>query len=315
MRIADIYISNYKSIKELRLSFTDHVNLLIGPNGSGKTNVLNAINDCFLAFLVGDHALGESDYWFGIKNDIEIICNITHKDLRYPLKLRLNKEKKFFASLMNQSALFGYYRYIPSDRYIHDSMFHFQNQRFDIRDRFHKRTYYDSKAAIQSYVNMIINSPDDIEELSQVISGIYPDIEKIYFELRPKEQRGQLVAIINDFAFPLESVASGLQQLILMFCDIYYSKESLILIDEPGLHMNPKMIIALSNLIKQSSEKNKNQFIIGTHSTALISTKSFNIIPLEYKKIKDGYSTTASKIIPEEFVDRSFLNSGKGKNV
>lgn len=43
MNINKIRIQNYKSIKDIEFDLKD-VNLLVGPNNSGKTNILEAIN-------------------------------------------------------------------------------------------------------------------------------------------------------------------------------------------------------------------------------------------------------------------------------
>jgi len=41
--VEKIWIKNFKSIKDLRLELKPGINLLVGPNGSGKTNILEAI--------------------------------------------------------------------------------------------------------------------------------------------------------------------------------------------------------------------------------------------------------------------------------
>jgi len=144
---------------------------------------------------------------------------------------------------------------------------------------------------------MLINSPYNLEDLSKEISNLYPDLNDIYVSVVQDRERAELIAIINDFAIPVHLLASGLQQLIILIADIYYSKDNVILIDEPVLHMNPKMVVGLSNLIKRSSIENRNQFIIGTHSPTLISILKGNLIPLEYIKTDVGWSTHLAKII------------------
>ena len=44
MILRRLKLSNYKSYEEVDLSFDDHVNIIYGPNGSGKTNLLDAIH-------------------------------------------------------------------------------------------------------------------------------------------------------------------------------------------------------------------------------------------------------------------------------
>jgi len=49
-----IYIENFKSIKHLELELSPGVNVLVGPNASGKTNILEALD--FLRKALIDHA-------------------------------------------------------------------------------------------------------------------------------------------------------------------------------------------------------------------------------------------------------------------
>lgn len=43
MHIIDFYLTNFRNYKEQRVTFEPGINLLIGPNGQGKTNVLEGI--------------------------------------------------------------------------------------------------------------------------------------------------------------------------------------------------------------------------------------------------------------------------------
>ncbi|GAI24721.1 unnamed protein product, partial [marine sediment metagenome] len=45
-RIKSILINNYRSIKKLDFDFENSYNILIGPNGGGKSNLLEVINKC-----------------------------------------------------------------------------------------------------------------------------------------------------------------------------------------------------------------------------------------------------------------------------
>lgn len=43
MGIEKIYLSDFRNFRKKRLSFSDHVTVILGPNASGKTNILEAI--------------------------------------------------------------------------------------------------------------------------------------------------------------------------------------------------------------------------------------------------------------------------------
>ena len=48
MRLETLDMLNFKGYEEARVAFPSRINVLVGPNGSGKTNLLDAIY--YLAF-------------------------------------------------------------------------------------------------------------------------------------------------------------------------------------------------------------------------------------------------------------------------
>lgn len=47
MKIKQIIVSGVGGIKELKLEFDEHFNVICGANGIGKTTILNIIADAF----------------------------------------------------------------------------------------------------------------------------------------------------------------------------------------------------------------------------------------------------------------------------
>ena len=97
MRIENIEIYNYRSVKEIKLTFNDDVNVLVGPNGCGKTNILDAINTCFHAFLAEKKTIDKSEFYFGTKEIIEInislgtLCGKLRDFLRFTIAKTVRK--------------------------------------------------------------------------------------------------------------------------------------------------------------------------------------------------------------------------------
>ena len=53
MKLKNIKISNYRCFKETEIDFEDHITLVVGKNGAGKTAILDAVAVSVSTFLLG----------------------------------------------------------------------------------------------------------------------------------------------------------------------------------------------------------------------------------------------------------------------
>ena len=47
MYLKSLHIKNFRSIKDTNITFNKGLNILIGPNNSGKTTIIDALRICF----------------------------------------------------------------------------------------------------------------------------------------------------------------------------------------------------------------------------------------------------------------------------
>ena len=53
MKLKHIKITNYRCFKEAAIDFDDHITLVVGKNGAGKTAILDAVAVSVSTFLLG----------------------------------------------------------------------------------------------------------------------------------------------------------------------------------------------------------------------------------------------------------------------
>ena len=98
MKIRHANITNFRNLETLQINFSDRLNIFVGENGQGKTNLLEAIyliveGESF-RYSRNDTLIQED------KNETLLKCFIENKNLDYNLRLHLTAKSKSF--LLNE---------------------------------------------------------------------------------------------------------------------------------------------------------------------------------------------------------------------
>ena len=92
--ISKVHLKGYKSIRDLEIDFKPGLNIIIGPNGSGKTNFLEGLIDLALIPKFKDKSFISVEFYFGNNNiilwSIEII-KVNQIDFSFVEKLSIGK--------------------------------------------------------------------------------------------------------------------------------------------------------------------------------------------------------------------------------
>ena len=331
VKITRIKIENFRSIKYLEFKPTPRLNAFIGPNSSGKSNVLKAIT-----FLLGEsyptiNSLKDKDFFKGDKeNDILIEIEFDSDDI-----LRFSKNNDGSYSLrLNDRYCRGEDRekfkvaYIGVEREINDFL---PASRWSLLGRFLKKAD-----------NLLKKDENKVRELKEKLDKIRDDIllsvkdenkEKIvenFIAVLKEEAMNQLNLkgkninidfnlydpwnLYRTFQIIIEDpdteikltpadMGMGLQSslsvaILRAYSELHLTNEPPIVIDEPELFLHPNAQRNFYNILKKLSESGV-QIFYTTHSPNFISLDRFNEIFLVKKNVNGTYIKNAD---PQKFV-------------
>jgi len=226
MKIKELLIHHYKSVEEtVHFSAFRHINIFIGPNNAGKTNILDGIE-----LLLNTHVDPlrfddtDADLLVELETAQTQCIRVTQKNGKktYQVNGKLAGAQDVGENIAAQMIR------ISSDATVDD--FDFINDLKKFKEEFSK--------AYQFFI--------------QNLSAYFPRDE------------------INEDLFVSASVRMGVgfQRLFLMLFYIFHPSYSIILIDEPEIHLHPSVLKKLTKLLEDA--KLNNQVFLTTHHAIFV---------------------------------------------
>ena len=120
------------------------------------------------------------------------------------------------------------------------------------------------------------NNPEEFESIKRSILAIFPEIIDFTVELNLKKGVFEFLLSENvalnghsiNVQYDASDVGLGMQNLLVFIANILLLKPSVVLMDEPDVHMHPALVRDFVRILKQLSKQT--QFFITTHNIAFI---------------------------------------------
>ncbi len=94
MFVENILIKDFRNIKSLQTSFSKNLNVFLGKNGQGKTNLLESI---YLLVNGNSFRYSNNESFINYSSQLSLIQSVFHQNsLRYNLKMTIQKNSKEF---------------------------------------------------------------------------------------------------------------------------------------------------------------------------------------------------------------------------
>jgi AAA15 family ATPase/GTPase len=285
-----IEISNFKSIKHLKLDDCKRINLFIGYPNVGKSNIIEALS----LFSVSCFEEGDSlKQLIRFENKYELLndssnfyCEIDTNIESLQLTVEQNPE----ILLMGYSKDRWYYHFTPNfdllDIDIKSNITDISNVKNDdsggiLRYIFNiekqgKSLFpksFDSTVFYPPYGENLIDVLTNDANVAHVKSWIKQEFKKFGLEYVIDKASNSLKVQrrLNDgevLQLPYSSIADTLQRIIFYKTAIASNTDSVLLFEEPEAHAFPPYIRTLTNDIANSKS---NQFFIATHSPIIVN--------------------------------------------
>lgn len=254
MQIKTLQVNCYKSLSHLRLDNLTGVNVFIGQNNSGKSNILDAIESVFLPF--------------------DDNVNFFDNDADYAVEIQLDEKSKQFwqtrAEILIAKRLGSKKSYFLDKLEITDHK--------QVADFFYQRTVRFTGQLVnnlekirEDYTDLKNNYAENFRKLWGMFHQYFPDIDEIISSEESSAITKEIKARLKEGGKVVEfsRLGSGVQRLLVSMLYLFHPRYSIVLMNEPEIHLHPALIRKLVNLLL--ADREIEQIFLTTHSVIFIT--------------------------------------------
>lgn len=272
MIIQNIEINYYKSIKQSLILKSQLVNIFIGQNNSGKSNILDAIEFCFELDL-------ESSRLYYANADICLSLHFTDKE-----QLENNfssKDAKLILKDNDRKLVFSD-RELPWNKNLVGILSN-KVKRLD-------EGYFKDFASIDVDYDSLFDHPMAADKFKSILKRHFPKItaDKNAFDI-DYESEGLYE---GDRRVTIDRLGSGFQRIFIILLYIIHPDFPVVLIDEPEIHLHPAMV---EKLLWAMQNTQSGQILFTTHSPLFITPITLRQVVRVVKENKNTKIFTLSQ--------------------
>lgn len=295
MKIKSLEIKDYPPIKNLSLKDLGDIVIIAGANGSGKTRLKDAIVQ---TLQNGSHMTleiistrKEEEEAFGAESITTIQGQQNQNLIQYIHNRRFGGRARYVGSLVQidsqrniETIKYNPINYVVSDPDDQETQANwgyqpFSNRWQDFMNYIHQKVAsYKNKLAeevesdpTKTGLEILQKLPRPLDKYKDLFTQLLPG--KVLQDINPASPSQFQYTDENGNLLPFSSLSSGEQEVVKVIFDIARKdiKHSVIIVDEPELHLHPTLTLKLIETLKSVGD-HTNQFIFLTHSADLIST-------------------------------------------
>lgn len=276
MHVSRIELHNYRSFHRMEGISLDAINVLIGPNNSGKSSIIRAIanlqdgmEEPFADVRIGSNKAEihlHLENIEGLRDDIRgmrgrVTISIESTDRR-------NGGRDMTLTLSSGSSM-------PMKRIKNVAPNHFIVPYLSRR----KASVYSEDVRLQNISQVGSNMSFLAAKLSRISNPAFPRSEQYRSACKAildvevtsiPSENGQLpgIYVSETETLPITQLGEGVPSIVALLVELVTSEGKLFLIEEPENDLHPAALKALLDLIVASSSSN--QFVISTHSNIVL---------------------------------------------
>ncbi|MDQ5939051.1 MAG: hypothetical protein QG642_741 [Patescibacteria group bacterium] len=267
MIIEQVKINSYKSIKQPMLLNLHKINIIIGQNNSGKSNILDAIQFAL-------QAQGQDSSIFYEKTDLD-------------LKIAFSPEEQAKWQLPEASGIFSQKNNLRELKFTKQTLA-FNSALSKILSPQVKRL---DEAAFINYHQLendyrsLQNSPGFYMRFQESLKQHFPKILASHNALDINYESDGLYE--GDRRVTIDRLGSGFRRIFIMLLYIFHPHYQIVLLDEPETHLHPAL---QERLLWAMQNSDAGQIIFTTHSPLFVKPMT---LPQVLRTVKEADSTKA----------------------